>query len=365
MPQLMTAPLTSARITIIAIPTGDAAFLAMATRLLASGDATTPEAFEQRMRRMFPRTAVRARELSGEKPAWYVYRDGGWRASLQGPWWEAPDLPRIVVGPDGWLAEANPTALGLLEVEPDELTTRHFTDFVVPGTLKDWLTTLEIVAQGHDLTATVLLRPTSGHVLAVDVHAWRDDDRVISVLRLAEDVEPIVPRSAPAHPPVTCIPETDAAFRGYVDRALGRMPEPDPEGLALRLRRLYPHAEVVDSGEQWVVRREPLGESDGSAAWWAEAGLAQVRYDSQAFIVEANPAALALLGRDLVGHHWQEFVTAGSTEEVTAMLAILAELGRAESRFRMPRGDGTLVEFDSYTEVEGDTFTTTMRPRPE
>jgi hypothetical protein len=39
------------------------------------------------------------------------------------------------------------------------------------------------------------------------------------------------------------------------------------------------------------------------------------------------------------------------------MLAILAEVGRAESRFRMPRADGSLMEVDSYTEVAGDGFT--------
>jgi hypothetical protein len=65
----------------------------------------------------------------------------------------------------------------------------------------------------------------------------------------------------------------------------------------------------------------------------------------------------------MVGHHWQEFVTPGSTEQVSAMLAILAEVGRAESRFRMPRADGSLMEFDSYTEVVGEGLTTVMRLR--
>jgi len=30
----------------------------------------------------------------------------------------------------------------------------------------------------------------------------------------------------------------------------------------------------------------------------------------------------------------------------------------------MPRADGTLVEFDSWTEVDGEGYTTVMRPRP-
>jgi len=359
----MTAAVNATDVSIITIPTGDAAFSQITSRLLKGGGAMTPQAFEERLRRMFPRAVVRARELSGEAPAWYVYRDGGWRTSLVGPWWEAPDLPRIVLARDGWLTEANATALGLFEIEPDDLVNRHITDFVAPGTLEDSLALVEIVVQGHDLTATILLRPTSGHLLAVDFHGWRDGDRLVGVLRLADDVEPPAAPGVPGRPSIQCEPETDAAFRGYVDLALSRMPEPTPGGLALRLRRLYPHAEVAAAEDGWIARREPLSELHPASPWWEEPDLPRVRYDGQALILEANEAALSLLGRDLAGHHWQEFVTPGSTEQVTAMLAILAEVGRAESRFRMPRADGSLVEFDSYTEVDGENYTTVMRPR--
>ena len=90
--------------------------------------------------------------------------------------------------------------------------------------------------------------------------------------------------------------------------------------------------------------------------------LPRVRYDAQALILEVNQAAKAFFGRALMGHHWQEFVTPGSTEQVTVMLEILAEVGAAESRFRMPRGDGSLVEFNSYTEARGEEFSTVFRP---
>ncbi|HEV8402177.1 MAG TPA: PAS domain-containing protein, partial [Candidatus Limnocylindrales bacterium] len=85
----------------------------------------------------------------------------------------------------------------------------------------------------------------------------------------------------------------------------------------------------------------------------------------QALILEANDAAQELLGSPLIGHYWQEFVTPGTTEQVSSMLAILASVGAAESRFRMPAGDGSLVEFDSYTLVSGETYTTIMRPRTD
>jgi PAS domain-containing protein len=314
---------------------------------------------------MFPRVVVRERMLSGEAPAWYVYRDGSWRSPLIGAWWDGADLPRVVVSPDGWITDANATAMGILGIQAGEAMPHHFTDFIVPGTLEDSIALFQVIEQGNDLDATVLLRPTSGDVIAVDLHARRDGAVIRGVFRLADDVQtPSVGAGSVGPGQIDYRPTTDVAFRGYVLRALGRMPEPTPDGLALRLRRLYPHAAVDVEGNNWIVRRDRLETPEAGQAWWADAALPRVRYDAQALILEANAAAETFFGRALVGHHWQEFVTPGSTEQVTVMLEILAEVGAAESRFRMPRGDGSLVEFDSYTEARGEEFSTVFRPVP-
>ena len=349
---------------ILTIPSSDLAFRAQIDRLTAHGVPRDPAALEARLRLLFPRAVVRRRDISGEPSAWYVYRDGAWRPDLTVSWWEEPGLPSVVVSDDGWISEANATARDLLGIEEAEVGGRHFTDFVEPGTLDDSVAMFEIVSEGHPLTATVLLRPSSGDTIAIDIHAWRDGDRLLGVFRLADDVEPPGPRAPGAAPSsLRTLPLTDAAFRGYAELALSRMPEPTVEGLALRLRRLYPHARVEVDEDRWVARRDGSGES-APEEWWTDPALPRVRYDARALILDANPAAEALLGRSMVGHHWQEFVTPGSTEQVSAMLAILAEVGRAESRFRMPRADGSLLEFDSWTEVDGEGYTTVMRPRP-
>jgi PAS domain-containing protein len=353
----------SPRVRLVTIPTDDRAFAEIAERLREGRDASSSSALQARLRSIFPRAVVRARELTGESPAWYVYRDGSWRSELDGPWWETPDLPRIAFTEDGWLEEANSTAQGLLGLDSAELGSHHHTDFVAPGTLADSVALFGIIREGKDLTATVLLRPSSGYVLPVDMHAWREGDRLLAVFRQADDLEAGGQQATLDRPALRCLPETDAAFRAYAERSLARMPEPTRDGLAMRLRRLYPRADVIESDDHWLAQRDPDATSDSDSDWWTDPGLARVRYDAQALILEANEAAVALLGHALVGHHWQEFVIPGSTEQVSAMLAILAELGRAESRFRMPRADGSLVEFDSYTEVDGETFVTIMRPR--
>lgn len=344
---------------LITIPASDAAFREHVHNLTPS---PTPRELETRLRRIFPRVVVRERTISGA-PGWYVYRDGSWSSSLTGHWWDDPRLPRVIVSGDGWFIEANPTALGLLGIEAADLATHHFTDFVVPGTLDDAIGLFRIIREGKALDATILLRPLTGDVIAVDIHTRLVDDRIVAVYRLAEDVSVPVEASAVGRPTeMVYVPATDVAFRLYAQRAMERMPEATPEGLAIRLRRLYPHASVSDDGDRWTARRDHVEVDATATPWWRARDLPRVRYDAQALILDANDKAEAFFGRSLVGHHWQEFVTPGSTDQVGVMLEILTEVGAAESRFRMPHGDGRLLEFDSYTEVQGEDFVTLFRP---
>jgi len=348
---------------VVTIPSADSAFREHVETVLSRGHARRPAELETRLRRMFPRVVVRERVLSGEAPSWYVYRDGGWQPSLSRAWWEAEALPQVAISAEGWITSANATARSLIGMEPSDVGVRHFTDFVAPGTLDDALAIFGIVREGRELTATVLLRPTSGDVVAIDLHAAMKGSALMAVFRLAEGVEVASPGPDVITPELICLPATDVAFKGYAELALSRMPEPTADLLALRLRRLYPHAHVEADGARWTASRDPQGLDAVPVDWWLDRELPRVRYDAQALILEANDAARALLGSSMVGHHWQEYVTPGSTEQVSSMLAILAEVGAAESRFRMPAADGSLVEFDSYTTVEGESFTTVMRPR--
>jgi PAS domain-containing protein len=347
---------------LITVPSSDRAFLVHVRRVHNEHPWPSTGEFEGRLRKLFPRVVVRERGLSGEVAAWYVYRDGGWRPPRIGPWWEEDSVPRLVTSTDGWIVSANATAAGLLGIDVEDASSHHFTDFVVPGTVEDVTALLRIIEQGDPLTATVLLRPLSGEALAVELHAERIGPELITVLRLADDmdIEGKVGERSPS-PIVVYTPSSDKAFRRYAELAIARMPEPTPDGLALRLRRLYPHAHIEVRDGTWTAHRDSRPSADQDATWWRDEALPRVRYDAQALIVEANASAERLFGRPLVGHHWQEFVTAGSTEQVSVMLKILADEGAAESRFRMPRGDGSLVEFDSYTEVHGEAFLTVFR----
>jgi PAS domain-containing protein len=344
---------------LVTIPSDDRAFHEHVRGTVERHRLEGPAALQHRLARLFPRVVVRARELSGEPRTWYVYRDGAWRGGHDERWWEGPIVPRLVVGPDGWVRDANAAARSLLGIAPDE--PRHSADFLNPGSAEEASALFAVLLEGHPLTATVLARPSSGDTIACEVHVEPGEEGLIAWLRLADDLE-VAPVPASPKPSVRSEPADDVVFTASVQRAVERMPEPTPEGLAIRLRRLFPHAHVEVGEEGWLARRDGRVRQPIDGAWWQDGSLARVRYDGEGFILEANEAAEAMLGQRLPGHHWQELVTPGSQDQVAQVLAVIREADEAVSRFRMPVADGSLLEFDSHTRADGDEFVTTMRP---
>ena len=70
--------------TLVVNPRDDSPFVDLAERLVADG-VRSPDELQDRLRREYPDTVVRARELDGEAfTIWYVYRDGHWVSGLRG-----------------------------------------------------------------------------------------------------------------------------------------------------------------------------------------------------------------------------------------------------------------------------------------
>lgn len=345
----------------VTIPSDDPAFAEHVRRLTERHREADPQALQDRLRRLFPRAVVRARGLSGEPAAWYVYRDGAWRPPSD-PWWQAPRVPRIVLGEDGWISDANLAARSLLGM--DEARRLHYTDLVSPEARDAAAMLFQILVEGHPLSATLLVRPIGGHPIACEVRAERVADGIIAWLRLAEDVPAVLRPYPPAlPPPVDTDPVEDVVFRRYVERELSSLVDPSPDGLAIRVRILFPHArvEALETG-RWIARRDADGHPHDGTAWWRDPALPRVRYDERGLILEANHASTELLGDVLVGRHWHELVIPGSQAQVEQVLGMLRAMGEVVSRFRLPIADGRLVEFDSHTRLDGEVFETTMRP---
>ena len=225
----------------VTIPSDDIAFREHVNSLAARHPGTGPTGLEARLRRLFPRAVVRAREISSEPEVWYVYREGAWRPS-SGPWWTASLVPHLTLGSDGWLQDANQAARSLLGIRDTQA--HHYSDFLPQGAAEDASLIFEVVGRGHVFTATVLLRPVGGELIACEVRAEPVADGVRAWLRLADEVD-VGPQPDPiVLPRLETLPADDAVFAGYVARQLTAMSEPSAEGLGLRLRRMVPHARV-------------------------------------------------------------------------------------------------------------------------
>ena len=347
---------------IVAIPSADAAFRLHVQEIADRGAFTDPAALADRLRLLYPRAVVRIRLLEGELTTWYVYRDGRWHPDAELAWWTDDRAAHLDVTLDGWIVDANPTARGLLGIGADEAVERYFTDFVAPGTLQDAASLFAIVVAGNPIEATVRMRPTSGDVIAVDLRAIRDDTMVTWALRLADDIE-AEPAAVVPRPSLRCLPVDDSVFASLAERSLARLPEVRPAELAIRLRRLYPHAQVFAEDDTWTVIRD-ASQSTAADHWWRTDSLPEVRYTDRGLILEANEAAVELLGSPLVGHHWHELVTPGTTAQVDQVIDLIVAQGGAVSRFRMPAHGGELIEFDSFTEVRDGILRTVMRHQP-
>ncbi len=256
--------------------------------------------------------------------------------------------------------DANQAARSLLGI--DDATAHHYSDFLAQGAAEDASQLFDMVGRGHLLSATLLLRPVGGDLIACEVRAEPVGDGLGAWLRLADEVD-VGPQPGPiALPRLEILPVDDTVFGGYASHQLAAMSDPSAEGLGLRLRRMFPHARVTaDEPDRWIADRDGGAERQDDTSWWTDLDLPRVRYDDRGLIIEANPAAADLFGLELVGRHWHELVTPGSQGEVQPVLDILRDAGTVASRFRLPASDGRLVEFDSYTHPVGDEYETTMR----
>jgi hypothetical protein len=74
------SPVTATPPSLHVFPSADPIFGAYAAEILRTSAAQTPEAFQAKLRAMYPAAAVRARsplgELMPQSATWYVYRDG-------------------------------------------------------------------------------------------------------------------------------------------------------------------------------------------------------------------------------------------------------------------------------------------------
>ena len=341
------------------MPSSDRAFAEFVRRIHAQLDAPSPDALQARLQAIYPNVLVRPRSLSSEDHTWYVYREGRWVDDRANDWWRDEAMPMLELDRDGFIATANAAAGEEFGVPPSRLVHRHFTDFALPGTLEDSLLIREILLSIGEAGGTIRHLRTDGEVRIAEYHA------VATEAGSSVTMRPIGPMDAalPSRPSVALetFPVADGLFAKVVDGIVVRIPEPTPQGLELRLRRSYPYASVDGTEpERWRVSRDPR--VDPAPVDWEDPSLARTVALDTSLIVEANEAALDLLGRDLVGRHWHELALPSSLDQRLQMRDYYVANGGAESTFRLLGPSGELVDYDYRLTWAGDHFVTIMSP---
>lgn len=105
-----------------------------------------------------------------------------------------------------------------------------------------------------------------------------------------------------------CFPPHDVVFAAHAARTLEALAGPDTGGLQTAIQTLYPNAVVrareslaaLGGGTAWYAYRDgrysPFGDAD---AWWEADDVAALVIDAEGRYVDANEAALELIGLDL------------------------------------------------------------------
>ena len=169
---------------------------------------------------------------------------------------------------------------------------------------------------------------------------------------------------------ILCFPADDEVLRKHVRDSVERAEETSAraarDGLRSRLRVVYPRAEVrirdplAGFGEPtvYIFRDGGIASSLGSETWREEPASARLVTNDQGVYVDANDAAVELLGvgRDqVVGQQAGTFTKPDARiEDATGLWDLLATSGRLHSLAVVSRPGGRDVRVEFITLRDGD-----------
>jgi hypothetical protein len=182
--------------TVNTIPSHDAVLRRVVDRLTHTRPPQSAEQLADLLRPLFPRVAVFERQLSGERPLLYVYRDGRYEPERPDRWWEAAQAPCIRVSIEsGRLTSVTGPWAGLMHTDADALLGRHFLEFVQPEARAAAQALFEVVDEQREVRSEARVVRPDGTAFAIEFRAVRSDGEIEVCFR------PLDPAEARATPP--------------------------------------------------------------------------------------------------------------------------------------------------------------------
>lgn len=164
--------------TVNTIPSHDAVLRRVVERVAGSEPPESAKQLADMLRPIYPRVAVFERQLSGESPHLYVYRDGRYEPD-RGTWWTAPDVPCVhVSASDGRITSVTGAWASLMRADQAELVGRHFLDFVQPEARAAAQAMFEVVSEEREVRSEAVVVRADGSSVAIEFRAILIDGEI-------------------------------------------------------------------------------------------------------------------------------------------------------------------------------------------
>lgn len=163
-----------------------------------------------------------------------------------------------------------------------------------------------------------------------------------------------------------CFPPEDAVFASFVRRAFEAATSDDTTILQDELRTIYPRAVVRSreafaslTGVAWYVYRDGrYSPFAPGPPWWEDPAAARIVIDDEGRYLDANPAALELLGvglDELLAAPSGDFLPPTFSAAVPWILQLLRDTGELHSTSVVrPRGDRPDEPVEYHVVKDGD-----------
>jgi hypothetical protein len=185
--------------TVNTIPSHDAVLRRVVERVAGTTSFQSAQQLADLLRPIYPRVAVFERQLSGETPHLYVYRDGRYEPE-RGAWWNAANVPCVrVSAASGVLTSVSGPWASLVRADEHALVGRHYTEFVQPEARAAALAMFEVLNEEGEVRSEAVVVRADGSPVPIEFRAVMIDGE-IEVCYRSLDREPPGGAAQPSRP---------------------------------------------------------------------------------------------------------------------------------------------------------------------
>ena len=160
-------------------PSSDGAFRRAVERVSGAVKKPAKDELARRLKPLFPRVAIFERELAGEPPQLYVFRDGRYEAAPDDRWWEADGVASVCLdAATGRLTHVSPAYAAIMGAPLGDLVGRHYLEFVEPEAIDAAGAMFEALAADREVLTEAVIRRVDGTLIRIQLHAEREDGEI-------------------------------------------------------------------------------------------------------------------------------------------------------------------------------------------